>query len=492
MAESDGPTPGSIKSKVLQNIYRLAEAAEFGNKIKSIVWKTFRFIEDEDGRKLLGYVCCKQCKAILTYAPKNGTSNLYKHKCVNKSLQTENKPISDFFKASNDIKSKLTQGIKQDMQRGAVAFTVLDMRPMHALFGHGLATLLSIFTCIGFKYGYLTPELCAEILPHPTTISRNILNMANDLIPKLSDLVRPAFSNIGGGITIDIWTDDCRKQSFMSLTVTAHFVDESFHLHDRVLATHHIPAGIQKTGENLRKEIFSLMRKFQIFDALNKNPRRVLFTTDRGSNIICGLKENERLNCFIHLLNNICKQMCKVIEDSCGILETCRSVVSYIKRLGLNDFKNGALKMSVATRFNTNHDMLESISVNFDEIVELLESKNAAEKLCDLNKETIEKLVEFLQLFRTATVETEASKRPTLFLVQLWTKILFEHLRDKASDHQLIVEMKEIGRDYFRQIENSVTKYHKYAVFAHPLFKSLKCLPSYEHDEIVNDVSFYF
>lgn len=337
----------------------------------------------------------------------------------------------------------------------------------------------------------MTPEACAEILPHPTTVSRQLLDLANNLVPQLGQLLHPQFLNVGGAISLDIWSDDFKKQSYMGVIV--HFLDEKFALHDRILATHHIPADLKKTGKNLKTEIYKILRKFKIFEAFSKTPKRVVFTTDRGSNIICGLKDNERLNCFAHLLNNLVGAACKVIDGHGGILESCKSVVSYIKRLGLNtQFKNGALKMSCETRWNSNYDMLLSVLKNWDEVVDLLEKQNASEKLMDLDHVTIRLLVDFLQPFKIATTEVEASLRPTLYLVQLWSQIISQHLTDKPTDDHLISEMKEAGRNYYLHIDQSITMYHKYAVFMHPLFKSLKSFSSMETDEIISNVCYIY
>lgn len=163
------------------------------------------------------------------------------------------------------------------------------------------------------------------------------------------------------------------------------------------MATTFLPAEIAKTDANLKIEIFKILRQFKIFDALFKFPKRLVFVTDRGSNLVSGLNEHERLNCFAHLLNNLTKKACDVINNNGGILETCRYVVRYIKRIGLNEFENGALKMAVETRWDSNFDMLESLSKNWNEVLDILEKRNATEKLNDLQKSSIDAVVSFLR-----------------------------------------------------------------------------------------------
>lgn len=279
-----------------------------------------------------------------------------------------------------------------------------------------------------------------------------------------------------------------KKKSYMSFT--SHFVDSDFKLHDRILATNFIPADIAKTGANLKVEIFKILRQFNIFDALFTFPKRLIFVTDRGSNLVCGLNEHDRLNCFAHLLNNLAKKAYQVINDNGGILETCRNVVSYIKRSGLNEFENGALKMAVDTRWNSNYDMLDSLSRNWNEVLDILNKCNATEKLNDLQKSSIDAIVAFLKPIKEATVDSEASKRPTLYLVQLYVQIIQNHLLPKPTDLEIVIQMKEESQSYFTaNIASCITKYHRYAVYLHPMFKSLRSFSNFDKERIIEEVN---
>lgn len=52
-------------------------------------------------------------------------------------------------------------------------------------------------------------------------------------------------------MTTDMWTDDFRKLSYLSLTI--HYIDHDWVLHDRVLCTRHFEE--RKTGENIHLEV---------------------------------------------------------------------------------------------------------------------------------------------------------------------------------------------------------------------------------------------
>lgn len=479
-----------IQIKIKDNVYKLIENKR---KTKSSVWKIFRFIQNENGCDIKNFVCCQQCKNVYPYNHRIGTSNLSKHKCVkhlqNGSLNNGQRSISDFCTVPNNLKQKFSEDLRKDLNKSCASFVVLDMRPMYAMEGNGLANLLSTFTNIGQKYGCLSPDICSEILPHPTNVTRNILKMAGELVPNLAHFLSPIYLNIGGAVTLDVWTDDHIKRSYLGLTV--HFIDKDFSLYDRVIETYHLPVDIPKTGINLKCDIMKILRKYKIFEAINTSPKRIVFVTDRGSNIKCGLKDEDRLDCFAHLINNLTQNSCQEINYHGGVLENCRNLVSYCKRISLNQkFKNGTLKMSVDTRWHTVHDMLESISNNWDQIADELDQKNASEKLNDLDKDVIDAIISFLEPLKMATKEVESTLRPSLYLVQLWVVFIKNHLIIKDSDPEFIIQMKEAANPYFdNNLLISVTKYHQFAVYLHPLFKSLKCFSSDQRASITQNVS---
>lgn len=133
------------------------------------------------------------------------------------------------------------------------------------------------------------------ILPHPTTISRDIHKAADGLRNTLTEKLRAQFSSVGGAITLDVWTDKFRKQSYLG--VTAHYVDDKFQLHDRILTTHFLDSEESKTGELLRTELFRILQQFNIFDFVEE----IVFVTDRGPNVVtslCGHSDSIALHIF--------------------------------------------------------------------------------------------------------------------------------------------------------------------------------------------------
>lgn len=85
-------------------------------------------------------------------------------------------------------------------------------------------------------------------------------------------------------------------------------------------------------------------------------------------------------------------------------------------------------------------------------------------------------------------MDSEASKRPTLYLVQLYVQIIQNHLLIKHTDTDIIIQMKEEAQPYFdANIANCVTRHHKFSVYLHPMFKSLRSLSALDKDRITED-----
>lgn len=139
----------AIKSRIKENVYRLVPVSKNGKKLTSDVWNIFCHIEDDNENILQGLLCCKICKTVLSHSIKNGTSNLSKHKCTKLHKRDENGKkqnlVSNYFMAPKDIRSKITENVVNEVKMSAMAFNVLDMRPMYALLGDGLKKLLSVF-----------------------------------------------------------------------------------------------------------------------------------------------------------------------------------------------------------------------------------------------------------------------------------------------------------------------------------------------------------
>jgi hypothetical protein len=57
----------------------------------------------------------------------------------------------------------------------------------------------------------------------------------------------------------------------------------------------------KKTGDNIKIEIVKILRSFDLYNIIDK----VVFVTDRGSNIVAALRQFTRLSCSAQILNTV-------------------------------------------------------------------------------------------------------------------------------------------------------------------------------------------
>jgi hypothetical protein len=124
--------------------------------------------------------------------PKDGTTNLLEH--VNACQRGKMDPFGS-----------LTTREKTDFTRAFTMFCAQDLRPMKSAKGKGLINLVQ--TAIDLQFSRKTRINAKELVPDPTTVSRNLPKIEEtvkkeikSLLHKNTDENRPAF-------TLDLWED---------------------------------------------------------------------------------------------------------------------------------------------------------------------------------------------------------------------------------------------------------------------------------------------
>ncbi|KAH8266532.1 hypothetical protein KR026_001455, partial [Drosophila bipectinata] len=163
-------------------------------------------------------VVCNICKNI--YKFEKSTSNLVKHKCyIMANSRKRSHPVVD---VPTDTKKKCTNP--------ATEWTIKNGRPFNLISDSGLKTLAQFFISVGVKLGENVN--IDSLLPHTTTISRNICALYDFHFNEVKIEIN-GHKQYGYSITSDIWTDDFFKESYISLTM--HYVKEGT-LKNRLLA----------------------------------------------------------------------------------------------------------------------------------------------------------------------------------------------------------------------------------------------------------------
>lgn len=188
--------------------------------------------------------------------------------------------------------------------------------------------------------------------------------------------------------------------------------------------------------------------------------------------------------------------MC-AIESVKKIIDDTSSLVSYVRCSGLGVKCQPQLKKYVSTRWNTVHDMLSTVSVNFVRLSQILLEKEEADKNADvMSKLTIiprtnlEIIAEFLKQFKNFTKQLEFEKKPTLWMVWPTFRKLNNYLAVKPGESDIIIAMKAAGREY---IEKNISDFepkmvHKISTVLNPLLKKIAMATFEERKEVYDAI----
>ena len=144
-----------IEKKLTANIYNIVNYPN----ARSEVWNHFGLVErknttqsqssEPDGASATfkevidGYAACRHCKSVLVYNSKSGTSHMQRHinvcnkRQLKSTLQSQSQPTID-----QSLIRKVNKIDKEKINKAAVAFTCIDLRPFSAIEGEGIVKVL--------------------------------------------------------------------------------------------------------------------------------------------------------------------------------------------------------------------------------------------------------------------------------------------------------------------------------------------------------------
>lgn len=382
---------------------------------------------------------------------------------------------------SNSAKIEMdTAAIKKVTTRKLVEFCAKDIRPFEIVKGEGFKIIAQHFWTMGSIYG---DRDVTSVLPHPTTISRNVSAIKTEKLEKLVPVLEKSIGNGECSASTDMWTEDHKKNHF--LTMTAHYFDENFKLKRSVLFTPLFKAK-KKSGVNIRKELKKRFRKMGL------NPKLLLkiqFVTDQGGNVVNALnKPYKRDNCRNHLLNTILKNAFESDNSPLIILKTltiCKNIVRHLKQSGKSNQLSKSVVQDCNTRWNYKLDMLNSVIERYTEIIPLLPDEQRDKWA--INMELAEELKRFLTPFKEATKSMEGDTYTTANKVALWWADLTEHLNESEFDLLPMKKIVRITKKIFLE-KYTVDMTNKIACFLDPRYRSLKMFTDAERNEVFDEV----
>lgn len=195
----------AIKSQILNGDLKIINKR--GN---SKVWNVFGKIASLTGVEFSNFVACRICNNVYKYNSKS-TSNLDKHKCYLSTIK------QDSEKSKIDVDGTSKNSLIKDITE----WTIVNSRPFQIAADSGFEKVSARLISIGTRYGQNVNM--ASLLPHPTTLSRNI----NELYEQHFERIKAEISrykNNGFGIKSDLWTDNFLKNTYIAVTI--HYVKD--------------------------------------------------------------------------------------------------------------------------------------------------------------------------------------------------------------------------------------------------------------------------
>ncbi|CAF1530213.1 unnamed protein product [Adineta ricciae] len=411
------------------------------------------------------FVQCQLCYEILSYSISNGTSTISSPvtNCLDKSKQIKkNKTLHNYLSKPACVNVSVDD--KRSITIACAKFCAFDLRPFNIVKGNGFNVLCQCLINLGHQYGCgkLGAPLTSSILPDPTNVSRTISHISEEYREKLKQVLKDDLQQVKLlGISTDYWKNSGTSESY--LTINIHYSKDAQNI------SHMLQASLfeqSKTGDNTRDKIFATLSRYGI----DPNEFHIIYVTDNESNLVCGLKGEVHLRCVCHCLNLALQNGVTLCPGFESLIKSCQNVCTHFKRCEMNQSLPTSLKLNVDTCWNSIHDMLESISLNFQQCEDLLFDQNETFYLNDISRKVVMDFVKFLSLFKVASEEISADKTPTLHLVVPWFAILKNSCELKDDDHLLIAQYKSVVSKMLDE-KFHIISLHYIATFLYPSAK---------------------
>uniref|UniRef100_A0A803N1H5 BED-type domain-containing protein n=1 Tax=Chenopodium quinoa TaxID=63459 RepID=A0A803N1H5_CHEQI len=365
MSNTDNSSVPMDDESEVGNENATTKSTKVGNKRKSEYWNHFWDFRDPVTKKIV-QVKCKYCEKMLTGNTNNGTSSLKKHlgACSKypPNVDKKQKLISVYKSPESD--ATIVSNWKFDetaCRLGLARMVIVDEQPF------------SIVEREGFRY-FCSVAVPQFHIPSRFTVARDVKNIFVCESGKLKKLIGCLKSRVS--LTTDCWTS---IQNFNYLCLTAHFIDDNWKLHKRILNFQLMDS---HKGKEIGKVVEACILKWEIEDRLFS------LTVDNASSndVAVGYLKIHfhdklvlegsffHMRCACHVLNLIVKDGLSSVKSS---IARIRAAVRYVRsspsRAKLFAHSSMLVKVSckgsvcldVATRWNSTFLMLE-IALKFE------------------------------------------------------------------------------------------------------------------------------
>ncbi|CAF3950481.1 unnamed protein product [Rotaria sp. Silwood2] len=400
---------------------------------RSEFWKSYSQIYVEGVAQ--DYIICLQCKTVLKWTSENGTRVMSHHSCVKQASTSTECPL---------IRKRITEA--------CVEFCAVDGRSFESVAGTGFINLAKQLISAGAILG--TSINVNELLPNPSTISRNVEPFYLNLKQQLISL--------------------CGLINHYCITLSLHYIDSQEQLRLFTLSCQAFDYETQH-AVNIRSFVDKVLHEFNL--CLKDN---VFVVTDNENKMKSAFKDNvKRIGCSAHYVNKILQHAFTYdyiqCDDAQSLFKTVRSIVTKVRQCHRQSTLTSYLQNYSDTRFSGIYIMLDSFLKVYFELATILNDEQKMNYL-RIDRDDLESLCLYLKKFCDVIEKLSCEKSPTLHLVIPYKQALINWSYVTDDDNLSILPVKRyIGKeleDYW-----VVADVHYIATMLHPNLKSFNHTP---------------
>ena len=443
------------KDDVQNLLNKMSERITMVDMKKNSKFNCFKRIRiDEDDTC---YVTCSKCNDnnLIKYNH-HGSNGLDYHLSKHKTKSDTMVPSVSAFMTKPCSKSD-----KEKVSKAAAKMCAIDMRPFYMIEGDGMSMFIDTIIKIIAVKGRIDAK---DLLPCADTVKNHVVSMAKEGRSVLKEILSTVpYINC----TTDHWYESYNNVDYM--TITIHYLDpSSLTLKNRVIGTFEVNDKTSKLTEEQFK------KKLTEFDVLHKVR---IVVTDNAMSMQSAFRSYDWIGCCAHdmaLVQKYAFNQQESVEEPDPVpsisllMKSAKDLVTRVKRSTISVALETKLRQSCETRWDTNYDMLKSIS---DNIMSLDAEKSLESYMSNINRGLLTEVCDLMKQFKIIRESLCADNRPTLHTVLLSYHILRQHSISKLADSGPIKVLKGRMKKYLDQ-KFHLTPMHIIATFLHPKYRS--------------------
>ncbi|CAM4773611.1 unnamed protein product [Rotaria magnacalcarata] len=366
------------------------------------------------------------------------------------------------------VKNVQQQFVSCAVAKACAEFSALDGRAFETMNGDGFYNVAQVLFEAGSYFPHSSIQV-QHIFPHPTTISRGVMQIYEHSKQQLIQICKDIKSCC---VVVDSWSEKYTGINYCGIGL--RFTDENFKLLSFVLGCYAYDAP-SHAALHFREFVDS---KLQEYNSQLDSSKFVI--SDNEPNMLAAFRDNcQRIGCSDHYLN---KQLQHAFESSeihlnknivenvnCtaaqNIFSLVKNIVVDIRRSHRQQQQSMKLQVYSGTRFNGALTMLDIFREVFYELSALLTNTKSMDSFNLIDKKSVDDICCFLQPFDEVIQSLSEDHRSTLHKVISYRQCLINN----ASNESCMAIANE----------------HRLATILHPKLKNFECC----HDEKENAIS---